>query len=329
MPDPVAPPPAAPVVTLKPSLTAPKAAPVAPTPAPEAPEVAAARTALAKAEKLQADINKKTKEQIAERRRWDGEKKTFGEKLKAADEFAKLKSQAKLNPTAFLKSVYGDNYYDTLVESKINGNAPTADTVALELERMEERIEAKYAAREAERAKQADESQTRAVAQARRQLSAEAAEFWKANDKDYPVFHKLGDESAVANMLSQRIEAEYNRTTQRDEAGEVLRDGRVMTMKEAADALEADILAIVDEAASHEKYQPKLRERLQPQKPSGSLVRPQPQTQPSQQQPQSSQQTRRTLSNDLTGSTPGRSPPVSDADRLARSIAAYNAAHQR
>ncbi len=323
--------PVAPAVTKSTAPVAPKAAPGAQA-APAAPpaadpaEVTAAREALKAAE---AKYSAKTREQITERRKWEKEKLGFGDKLKAADEYARLQKNAKLNPLATAQALWGEKYWDALTEAKINGGAPTADTVALSLEQMEEKIEAKYAAKDAERAKAAEVAQTQQVEQARRQLVAEAADFWKTGEKDYPVFKKLGDASAIANTLSQRIEAEYHRTTQRDESGTVLRDGRVLTVKEAADGLEQEILALVEEAASHEKYQPKLREKLQPAKASGSVVRPSQQPSSPQQQAQPEQQPRKTLSNDLTGSTQTRSPPMTREERLARAAAAYNAIHQR
>lgn len=304
--------------------TAPGAAPVAPTapakpavqtsaPPPTTPVVDTAAE-LAKLDNARRAIELKERSHVVNVRKFSDEKKTIGEKLSRYEQFEKLKANAKLNPEPYFKELLGENYYDRMVELRLGGGAPTADTVAAELAKIEERVEKKFQDRDAEREKASAAASKTQLEGARRQLLSEAAEFWTTNEKEYPIFKRLGDGPRISAMLAQRIEAEYNRSERRDpDTGALLMAGRILTHKEAADLLESDLLAIAEEAAAHDKYRTKLTAKLAPPK------QPPP-------APGGPNQQRRTLSNDLTGTTPGRTPPVSDAERRERAIAARNAA---
>lgn len=301
-------------------------APVAPT-VPVGPTPEQIKADLAKLEAARQDIQRKERQHVLERRKFsterEAEKKTWGEKLSRLEALEKAHAQAKINPEAFLREVYGDKWYDTVVAAKLNNGIPTADVLASEISKAEERIEKKFQEREAERAKADAEAIKQRGENARRQLNAEAADFWKANEKDYPIFKRLGDEAAVTKAISQRIESEYYRTEKRDEeTGELLVSGRVLTVKEAADAIESEMLAIAEEAIAHDKYKPKFQEKLAPQKQQQVVSGA-----PKLQRPENQQ--RRTLSNDLTGSTPGRQPPASPEEKRQRAIARFNELHSK
>ncbi len=233
--------PAAPVVTVKPTTSA----AVTPTPAPAAPEIDV-KAESAKLETARRDIEKKERQHVIERRKFSAEreleKKTWGEKLSEYEQFKKSQQQSKMNPEAYLKSLYGDNWYDVVVNAKINNGVPTADVLASEIQKVEEKLEAKFAAKEAERAKVEAKQREANVASAKRQLTNEALEFWKSNAKEYPAFR--GSDEQIAQMLSSRIEQEYYNTERRDpDTNELLMSGRVLTMKEMADKVEGEILA--------------------------------------------------------------------------------------
>lgn len=294
-----------------------------PGPAPAAPPVVDHAAELAKLDAAKRAIELKERQHVVERRKFseqrEAEKKTWGEKLSRLDSLEKMHREAKINPEGFLKSVYGDSWYDTVVAAKLNGGVPTADVLASEIARAKEEIRSEFTAKDAEREKASAEAARQAEADARQQLHSEMREFLKASGKDYPAFRAIGSEEHVATLLARRIESEYKRTERRDEtSGKLLMPGKILTTKEAADLLESDLLALAEETAAHEKYQPKLREKLQPKQPppGGSSQRPDPQQ-------------RRTLSNDLTGSTPGRAPAMTDAERRERALAAINAARSK
>lgn len=277
---------------------------------------------MAKLDAARRDIALKERQHVMQVRKFSEEKKAHEASLQKVTQIEKLQAQAKLNPEAFLKSIYGDKWYDVVVESRING-VPPAQLLADEIAKVEEKFEKKFAERDEARTKADADSQKKAIGSARRQLNLEALDFLKAKTSDYPIFAGLGGEVQVAQLLAQRIEAEYNRTEKRDAAtGELLQPGRVLSTKEAADALENELLGFAEKAATSEKYRAKLQEKLQPPKQVAKVAEKSPQ------RPESSQQ-RRTLSNEMTGSTPGRQPPASREERMQRAIAAYNAQKQK
>lgn len=295
--------------------------PAAPAVAPQAPSTPDTGE-LANLEAAQKAIALKERQHVMERRKFAEERKAHEASIARVTQIEKLQAQAKLNPEAFLKSIYGDKWYDVVVESRING-VPPAQLLADEIAKVEEKFEKKFAERDEARTKVEAENQKKASDSARRQLNLEALDFLKAKTKDYPIFAGLGGEPQVAQLLAQRIEAEYYRTEKRDEATkELLAPGRVLSVKEAADGLEAELLAMVEKAAGSEKYQAKLREKLQPQKQVAMVA-----SKSTSQRPETQQ--RRTLSNELTGSTPGRQPPISNEERRKRAIDAYNAVRNR
>jgi hypothetical protein len=159
-------------------------------------------------------------------------------------------------------------------------------------------------------------------------FNTQAIDFAKENQKDYPLFEQFKSPERIAGALVNRIREIHDSTIQRDpETNEVLRPGRVLSFKEAADSLEADLIAIAEQAAGSPKYQDKLRAKLTPAKTPGTVphvVKSLPVSSQGSESSQSSSQPRRTLGNDLTGSTPPAPPKHrTEAERTAAALEAY------
>jgi len=280
--------------------------------------------------RLEAEHQRKVKEQIIERRKWDADRKTTGERLSKLAELEKRESQARLNPPAFLKSIYGDNWHEVVNESKING-VPPADLIQSEIARMRDEFEAKLKARDEESSRSLQAQQQQALDQARANIRMEAEEFYSASGAEYPILERLGDKAAVARTIAQRIEHEFHATAKRDENGAVVRQGRVLTAKEVAELIESEMLGVAEYATKVEKYKSRFAPKppdLTSEKKSESLKLKQ---QPTSQQPQSSgQQPRKSLSNDITGSTRDDAPArLTPEERRQRALAAFAAVKER
>lgn len=299
--------------------------PITPPAPAESPELKTWQERATKAEQLAAQ---KTREEIVNRRKWEGEKKTFAEKLKMADDHAKLMREKDINPTAAAKRLWGDKWHEHLNTVAANGGAPTAESVQLEIERAEERATQREQQRQEQAQQQMREAAQKRVEQQMRAFNANAVEYAKGDGNEYLV-QQLGSPERVAGALVARIRGVHDETVQRDpETGEVLKAGRILTFKEAADALEADLVAIAERTADNPKYQEKLRAKLTPGKTPGTVppvVKSSPVSSQGSQSSQSSSQPRRTLGNDLTGSTPpAPKQQRSEDERLKASLAKYH-----
>jgi hypothetical protein len=298
-----------PVVTVKP--TTPAAAPPA-----EHPELVQARALKAEADAKLAAAEKRARTYAAEVRKGADEKKGLGAKLSKLAEMEKRESQAKLNKSAYLKSLYGEDWYDQIIQEKMNGGAPSADTIALEVDKVREEFSKKFEAQAAEAQKQQAEAQQRQVQNELRIFTDSAIEFAKIGLKDYPILEAYGTEAQIGNAIVQRIRAEHDRTIKRDQdTGEILERGKILSLKEAADLIENELVGIAERAAANDKYRGRLTEKMKPAStiPGSSQLR------------RTDSPERRTLSNDLTATTPGRKPAASEDERMARAVAAYNA----
>lgn len=308
-------------------------APTTPTsPVAEAKPAAPADADIAqKYRRLEAEHQRKLKEQIIERRKWDADRKTTGERLSRLSELEKRESQARLNPPAFLKSIYGDNWHEVVNESKLNG-VPPADLIQSEMARMREEFEQKLKSRDEENSRSLQAQQQQALDHARANIRMEAEEFYAASGADYPILERLGGKEAVARAIAQRIESEFHATSRRDESGAVLRQGRVLTTKEAAELIEGEMLAVAEHALKAEKYKARFAPNppdLTSEKKSESLkLKQKPNV---EQQPQSNgQQPRKSLSNDITGSTKDDAPTrLTPEERRQRALAAFAAVKER
>lgn len=279
--------------------------------------------------KLEAEHQKKLKEQIIERRKWEADRKTTGERLSKLSELEKREQQARLNPPAYLKSIYGDNWHEVVNESKLNG-VPPAQLIEAEMAKMREEFKAELRSRDDDGAKRLQAQQQQQLEQARANIRLEAADFYEASGQDYPILERLGDKAAVAATIAARIEKEFHATSQRDEAGNLLRQGRVLTTKEAAELIEGEMLAVAEAAMKAEKYKSRFAPKppdLTPEKKPESLKLKQQQ---SGQQQVNGQQPRKSLSNELTGSTKDEAPTrLTPDERRRRALAAYAAERER
>lgn len=279
--------------------------------------------------KLEAEHQRKLKEQIIERRKWESDRKTTGERLSKLSELEKREQQARLNPPAYLKSIYGENWHEVVNESKLNG-VPPAQLIEAEMAKMREEFEARLKSHDDDGAKRMQAQQQQQLEQARANIRMEAADFYEASGKDFPILERLGDKAAIASTIAQRIEREFHATSQRDEAGNLLRQGKVLTTKEAAELIESEMLAVAEAALKAEKYKSRLAPKppdLTAEKKSESLKLKQQQ---SGQQHVNGQQPRKSLSNEITGSTRDEAPArLSPEERRQRALAAFNAARAK
>lgn len=320
--------PAAPVAPVTPSKTAPvaKGPAVVPTETkPVEPAQPPGEDWAQKYRHLEAEHQRKLKEQIIERRKWDSDRKTTGERLSKLSELEKRENAARLNPPEFLKSIYGDNWHEVVNESKING-VPPAQLIQAEMAKMRDEFEAKLRAKDEEGSKGMQAQQERQLEQARANIRLEAEDFYESSGAEYPILERIGDKAAIARTIAARIEKEFHATARRDEEGNVLRPGKVLTTKEAAELIEGEMLEVAEAAFKAEKY----KSRFAPQPPvltgerkSESLRVKQ---QPTLQQQSSGQQPRKSLSNEITGSTKDEAPVrLTPEERRKRSLAAYDA----
>ncbi len=295
---------AAPVVTVKPTAPA-EVAKVA-TPPAEVPDLASERAKLdVERRAVQVKMMKQQKAHVEKEKSW-------GEKLSKLAEYERRDQLARLNPTEYLKGIYGAGWKEKLMEVQVHGTPP-ADLIASEVMKVREEMEAKFAAERDSRAKADADAKQGQVAEVERQLHSEGLGFWEASGKEFPVLEDLGDKEAIARTLTGWIRSKYDNTVKRDENGHVLAPGQILTMKQAAEEIEAKMLAIAEKAVKHDKY----AARFTPQKPQVAVGAPVP------------QQQRRTLSNDLTASTSGRSAPANDNERRERALAAFEAVRSK
>jgi len=285
-------------------------------PKPDAPVVDHAAE-LAKVKAGLDELQKQSKRHALDRQQLAKEKGAWstekGALLKEVEELRKLKpllEQFDVNPDAFLESKMGKDYYDKLTNRRLSGGAPAAEVVASELQKLDAKWQARFNEEFQKRDAAAKTAQQTAAQQraegTRKLLKSDAAEFIKANGKDYGALAALGDEASLASMLAQRIEIEYNKTERKDPAtGEVV-FGRVLSTKEAAELIEQEVLALVEKVTATEKW----KQRGAAKTASTTTGEP--------------PQQRRTLNNSTTGRTPGREPPLNDEERRARAIKAFN-----
>lgn len=305
-------------VTPAPEVVKPPVAQAAPS------EVESLRARLAEAERREV-TEKKTR--ITETRQWQREKQTFSEKLKAADAYERLKRTASVNKMAAAKELFGEKWHEELNMQAANGGAPTAESIALEMERTEERALEKFKAQQAEERKAQQEAADRQTQQRLAAHTSQAVEFAKSTAAEYPIFEQFKSPERAAGAIVQRQRDVYESTTKRDpETGQVLVSGRVMTFKEAADAVEADLEEIAATAVKYPKYADKLRSKLTAPAAVGTVPVASSSSQSQQQQAQQKQsEGRRSLSNDMTGSNLASAAPTFETDeqRRERSIKKY------
>ena len=255
-----------------------------------------------------AEIQKK--EKIVERRQWESERKTLGEKLSRLDELEKLEKIAKTNPEAYFKAKYGDGWYDVATNVRLNGTPP-AELVASKLEEMEAKIESKLSARDEALKKEREAAQAAQAAEGERQVQAQWAQGVTA--EKYPALvARFGSAQAVAQALYHSAKQTYLNTVKYAEDGSLLEQGKVRPFGELADEFEA----------RERKYVTELHPRLTPAPNAGSTPPPKS-SQQSPSQPNKSQ--RVTLSNSITASSTGSNQPrvISREEKLKAAQAKY------
>ena len=263
-----------------------------------------------RAAKLEKELTLKQREAIVERRKWEGEKKGLSEKLKDAEFGARIKKEGQVNRGAIAKEIWGDKWYEALTEAQLSGGAPTAESVALELEKRDKAWEEKLNAKDKAAEENALKARAAQTQQGLQRFQGSVAAGLKANAEKVPaLLERHGSEAAAAEAIVARIRKHHDETFDPEtRKGEVLQWGKV------ALELEAEERAIAE----------RIGKRLTPAQNSGG--NPQPKVQ----QPQGSslqQVSRKTLSNDLTASTQGSRPaPRNDEERAKRMRDAYEAA---
>lgn len=312
-----------------PGATAPaQVAPAAPA-VPAADPIAEAKRYREEGAAALAAAEKRARIHAVEARKFADEKKGIGAKLSEYDKLTKWKaeqerldSQAKLNKAAFLEAKFGKDWYDQIVTERMNGGAPTADTVALEVAKIEERFETKLAERDRKAQEAAQQAQQQQVQSELRAFSNEAVDFAKVGVKDFPALEdEFGTPEEIGAALVRVVRMEYDRTTQRDESGNVIRPGRVMTLKEAAEGSEKYLVGRAKKLMGRDKYREELTGSAKPAHPVGVEGVP---------QLRSTDVERRTLSNGLTATTPGQKRiHRSDEERRAAAFAAVDAVKNR
>jgi hypothetical protein len=309
--------PVAPVVTPT-APTAPAATPAA-TPASDAAAAKAEGVTLAEYKELQKSRDKYARQSIELKRNHETERKTWGEKLTAADADAQFRRLLKTNPIAALEKELGPKAWDRLVEMKMNGTLP-ADMINERVEAVEANFKAELEKRDAAAKTERESSAQRQVEADLKAFGDEVTRTYRGVAKDYPVLSGY-PEADVVRTLQQVIRQRYEASIKRDEGGSVIEDGHVMTTKEAADYLEEQEVSRAERVASAEKYRDRVSAKLQPVKPSGTVS-----TSQAQDRQKTPQAQRRTLTNQISGSTQERKPHRTEAERREAAIAAARAA---
>ena len=223
------------------------------------------------------------------------EKKTWGEKLSQVERFEKLKANAKLNPEPLLKEVLGDKYYELITEHRLNGGAPPAQIVAAEIEKIREEMNGKLSERDEalrkEREERAAEAKKAGESAQAQQVVGYISDFWTKNVGDYPAIEAEGHPpEKIAAMIAAEVRREFDATSEVDEEGNVVKPGKA-DPKGVADRWEASLLFRAKRISALPKY---------------AAAVPKSEAQPQ----------RRTLSNDLTGSTAAEKPTAMTPEQL-------------
>lgn len=206
------------------------------------------------------------------------------------------------DPLRFLEKRLGPDAYDKLSAAKLAGGV-TPGMVQLDVE---ERLSAadktwqeKFVALE----KKYEADKLQSAAQEKQAYESRAIEHVKANAEKYPLIHAF----EVAENIPHVIEYHFHQTTTQDEDGNTVR-GEVWTPEQAAAEMEKHLLAKVEAA---DKARAAVKAKTQPQDATTH---------------RSETPQRRSLSTDLGGtSRQDRPPPMTEADRMKRAMAAIDA----
>ncbi len=207
-------------------------------------------------------------------------------------EWKAAEANAKRDPVGYLKRLYGDDWYDKMTELRLSGGKVTPELLG-------EAMDAKIAALE----KKHEDAGRKQLEEQKAQVQHEAEQSFHAWKDEVHGFVK---EQADTYELINHFEV-HDRVTAKIQS-EWVKTQKLLTPKEAADAVEKDL----EERGSKSK-----KFGRAPAAPAPADKRNDPLQ-------------RRTLSNDMTGSTAAAKPaPTSDAERRQRALAAMDAARTR
>lgn len=235
-----------------------------------------------------AELARKEKALTQQRMRMAEERKAFEAERAEAAEVKAMADNFTRNPGAWLKHRLGDDWFGKLSKLYTDGVPPAELALQAVDERLsafekQQKAAAEAQAKAAQEAKEAEEKQTR------ERFTQECQSFVQSHPDDY--------EQTIADgefwMVPRLIEEQYNAS------------GKLLTSKEAADAVESFLVERAKKRAATKKVQAAL-------------------------QPPAKRTPAATLSNDMTAQSPvARPPPRSDDERFARAMAAMEEASKR
>lgn len=197
--------------------------------------------------------------------------------------------------------------YKQLTEVVLNDNQPTPE---LREKTLEERLRADLDKKLEERDKVSAE-RTKADEEARNvkvltEFKAQASQFLtsKDNQEKYPLInHPKNDLQYTVDTLSEMIKKNFYDTAEKDDSGNIVKPGILMSLSEAAKAFEEYLADITKEFYS--KLQPK-SDGQEKKDPSSKVESTEP----------------RTLTNQMSTNMTTGLPAKTEADRLKRALAA-------
>lgn len=166
-------------------------------------------------------------------------------------------ASAKTNPGGLLKRIWGDDWYNTLTQYQLAGEQATPamvqqlidDKLAAQREELEQRLTTEREAREATENKRLEAEKARTQQNYDEAIEAHRQtikSFVVANSDKYPLTAAWGREQTVAEVIEQH----FDRTTEVDSNGNVLKPGRILSPAEAAELVEKALTADADKAVA-------------------------------------------------------------------------------
>lgn len=210
----------------------------------------------------------------------------LNKKWQDVQDFEKKLSSIQTNPGGVLAKALGPDWYEKIVEYKLNGGQPTPAQVAQE-------VDEKLAAFKADQIKEAEVRQKQEHESAMADFRNEVKDFVTQNQAEY----ELTSIQQAHNLVVWTIEENFRRTR------------KVLSVKEAADLVEQHLVEQHKKLSAAKKLQ---------SHPASSVVPVA--TPPAEPAPP------RTLSNGMTASTPSLSLPAkTEKERIRRALAALDA----
>lgn len=242
-----------------------------------------------------AMLAKKEKALLVNQQKLKTQEQELEKRLVPALKFEEAKAACAENPMLALEML--GITYDQLTQFQLNGKMP--NSTEIKLKQLEQKLAGKEKAdleakerEEQERRNNQETANEKKIADFKIQID----DYIKSNSEKY----ELTNINDASHLIFQKIEEHFHRTNK--ETG----TGILLSVEEAADAVEKFLEAQVEKNLSAKKLAAK--------------VAPQPKEEPKQ--TPSAQQ--RTISNDMTGSTPSMLPAKTERDRMNRAMAALS-----